>query len=137
MRFILIILIFNILPINIFAQENKEIKLAYYNDFYPFSFKKEGKIQGIFIDYTTYILENKMHYKVTSDGFPWERAQMYVKNNEFDAHVTLKNKDREKFLLFGNVHLYNDYLVSIYSKNNPKAKEIKQIKSKEDLKNML
>jgi polar amino acid transport system substrate-binding protein len=122
---------------NLNALGQSVIKIAYYENYYPLSYIEDGKIKGLLVDIAKYILEKKMHYKVILEGFPWERAQDYVKKGTFDAHITVKNKDREKFLIFNKIPVFLAPYVIVYSINNPKKTEIENIKSKDDLKKFL
>ncbi len=119
------------------SYEKGTIKIAYYESYFPFSYVENGKVKGLFIDIANYILEEKMHYKIISEAFPWERAQDYVKKGELDSHITLKTKERSEFLLFNNTPIFISQTVILYSINNPKKKEIEKIKSKNDLKKFI
>ncbi|WP_397600640.1 substrate-binding periplasmic protein [Silvanigrella sp.] len=102
--------------------------------FFPFSYIEKGKLNGFFIDITRHILEKKMHYKVISEAFPWERAQEYVKKGESDSHITLITEERKKFLIFNHTPIFKTQAVILYSINNPRKNEIEKIESKNDLK---
>lgn len=133
MKFLILILIF-LFYTNVYASNNRIIKIAYYENYYPFSFRDNAHLKGLFIDIANYILEEKMHYKVISEGFPWERAQEYVKKGDYDSHITLKTKDRENFLTFNNIPIFISETVLAYSSTNPKKDQIKAISSKDSLK---
>lgn len=125
-------IIFLILPIKLFAIEN--IKIAYYGNFHPFSFYKDDKLKGIFVESMEELFKNSKSIKVSSEGFPWERAQDLVRKNEYDSIITLTTPDREKYLFHTKHTVIEDKLVLVYLSNNPNANAIKKIKEKEELK---
>ena len=126
---ILILLDILFLTLNAHADENNFIKMAYYENFHPFSIKSNGMVKGIFVDYIEYIFTKSNDYKIISDAFPWERAQDFVRKDKYDAHFTLKNSKREAYLLAGNTPVFEDELVIVYSVTNNKIKEIEKIDS--------
>lgn len=136
MQFFIRIIIANLLLIHFKAQadEDKYIKVAYYENFSPFSIKKDNILKGIFVEYIEFIFSMSDEYKVISDAFPWERAQDYVRKGSFDSHVTLKNQDREKYLAYSKTPVYEEQLVLIYSDNNKSKKEIEKINNLDQLK---
>ncbi|APJ03820.1 substrate-binding periplasmic protein [Silvanigrella aquatica] len=113
----------------------KVIKIAYYKDFPPLSFIENDVTIGVFIDISELVLGKMMGYKVIQEAFPWERAQDYVRRGEFDAHLTVSTKEREKYLLFQKNITYEGPIVMAYSKYNSKIKEIENIKKISDFEN--
>ena len=110
-------------------------KIAYYENFAPYSFKENNITKGIFIDISNLVLGKMMGYEVIQESFPWERAQDLVKKGIFDSHHTTRTKERDVFLDFQTEATIYSKVALVYSKNNPKKKEIDKINSKEKLKN--
>ncbi|WGL60722.1 transporter substrate-binding domain-containing protein [Pigmentibacter sp. JX0631] len=133
-NFILSLLILILFPLKTYSSEDNFIKIAYYENFFPFSIKQDGVLKGIFVEYIEYLFSLSNDYKIISDGFPWERAQDYVRKNMYDAHITLKNPAREEFLLSSNSIIFEDSLVLIYSINNKNFKDIEKISKLDTLK---
>ena len=121
----------------LYALEKNTIKIAFYEDYFPYSYIENGKIVGLLDEIGRYILEDKMHYKFISAGFPWERAQEFVKSGKSDAHITVNTTQREMILTFNPTPVFKAPLVIVYSENNPRKKEIENIKSKNDLKKFI
>ncbi|BBH53150.1 substrate-binding periplasmic protein [Fluviispira sanaruensis] len=128
--FILLIL----MHINCLAMSKINVKIAYFDNFYPFSFSDENVTKGIFVDYLEFVFHNSKKYNVTSYSFPWERAQDFVRKNQYDGHITLVNEKRNQFLFHNKNPIFTDYLLVVYSKNNKNKNLIKNVKSKNDLK---
>ncbi|WP_186644324.1 substrate-binding periplasmic protein [Fluviispira vulneris] len=129
---IFIILFF--INFNCISMSKVNVKMAYFDNFYPFSFSDENITKGIFVDYLEYVFHNSNKYNVTSYSFPWERAQDFVRKNQYDGHITLVNEKRNLFLYHNKNPIFTDRLLLVYSKNNKNKNLIKQIKSKNDLK---
>ncbi len=129
------ILFLFLLKDNLYASDKKIIKIAYYENFAPYSFKENNITKGIFIDISNLVLGKMMGYEVIQESFPWERAQDLVKKGIFDSHHTTRTKERDVFLDFQTEATIYSKVALVYSKNNPKKKEIDKINSKEKLKN--
>ncbi|MBX9839160.1 MAG: transporter substrate-binding domain-containing protein, partial [Silvanigrellaceae bacterium] len=81
-----------------------------------------------------FIVFVKCTYWEDTEGFPWERAQMLVKNGEFNSHFTVKTDKREEFLLFQNGNTISTRIAIAYSKNNNLKAEVEKINSIESFK---
>jgi polar amino acid transport system substrate-binding protein len=121
-----------LLPINTFAADN--IKIAYYENFPPFSFYENKKLKGIFVDTMEILFKKSKNINIYSEGFPWQRAQELVRKGQFDSHITLTTQEREKYLYHTSNPVFEDQLVLVYLSTNPKANFIKNIKEKNEVK---
>ncbi len=112
--------------------EQNTIRLAYYENSPPLSFIENNKPLGVFFDITNLVLGKMMGYKFIQDSFPWERAQEFVRQGTYNAHITLQTEERDKFLIFQKGYTIKSHVYLAYSKNNPRINEIKKIKNKSD-----
>ncbi len=99
-------------------KDQKEIKIAYYENYPPIYYKENNELKVILIDISRHIFQNKIKFKLVQKGFPWESAQMLVKNGEFNSHFTVKTDKREEYLLFQNRNTTLTRDVIAYSKKN-------------------
>lgn len=97
------------------AQENSPLKLVFFNA-PPFSWEKDGEVHGLAVDLLTEVLIHQMKLKVAFDIFPWERAQMLVKEGIHDGFLNRPTEKRKvyaepsqealltlDFILFANI----------------------------------
>ncbi|KAB8033723.1 substrate-binding periplasmic protein [Fluviispira multicolorata] len=119
----------------IYSADNNIIKVAFYENFAPYSFKEGSKTTGIFVDVVNLVLHDMMGYKVEINSFPWGRAQDLVRKGEFNSHITAKTSEREKVLLFQTIEIESSNVALVYSKESKKINEFIKISSKQELNN--
>ncbi len=73
------------------------LKLVYFNDFAPFSWQGQKKMQGIYVDILHEALSNRMGLNVTHQGYPWARAQSLVKGGKADGFITVATEQRRVY----------------------------------------
>ena len=121
-------------PVILFAEPNT-IKVNYYDKFNPLSFKKDGQMHGILVDSLNAVLVNKLKVKLIHKGYPWQRAQTLVQDGAADALITNPTEARKTYAYFTEKPFVTSYVAILTSINNPRRKEIDQIKAIEDLGN--
>lgn len=109
-----------------YSLEKNTIRLAYYENAPPLSYIEENKGKGGFYDIANLILGKMMGIKLVQDAFPWERAQEFVRQGAYNAHITIQTEERNKFLLFQKGYTLKLHIYLVFSKNNPKVNEIKK-----------
>lgn len=130
MKKILITLAFMLFSVSVYAED--VMKFGFSEGFPPYSWKQDGKVQGILIDIADEAIQRQMGISVSHHIYPWKRAQNMVRQGGLDAHITngfLREKwaehSSEVVILLEN---------SIYVKaGSPKLEHIKKMKSLEDL----
>ncbi|PLX68764.1 MAG: hypothetical protein C0603_06330 [Denitrovibrio sp.] len=129
---IMLIVLFS-LTLPLYAAE--PIKFAYYDNYAPRSFVKDGKLQGILIDVVNEALVNRMGIEVKHEGFPWARAQALVEKGSSDAFITVPTTKRKTYTKVSKepVLLFQTYLAT--ASDNPKLSVLKTITSLDQLKN--
>ena len=76
------------------AQTPAAIRLVFYDDYAPFSFVENGRLQGIYVDLVREVFEEEMGVATTLEAYPWARAQAMVKAGEADGFLTLMTPER-------------------------------------------
>jgi len=91
-----------------------------------------GKAEGIFYDVVSEVFK-RMNIPLQCRLYPWSRAQKMVLDGKADGMVTVYTKDRQKFLKATNpIIIVDEHIFA--NRNNPKIKEILNIKSIKELK---
>lgn len=76
----------------------KEIIVGYHEDFFPYSYEKDGKLVGIFPDMVRKTCE-RMGVKPIFRKYPWRRMLVEAQNRKVDAIMPLfKTNERKEFL---------------------------------------
>ena len=73
---------------------------AFFHTYPPYSWEKDGKLQGILIDIATEIIENRLGVTAEYHGYPWERAQINVRDGNNDAFITTPIPSRKLYAGF-------------------------------------
>lgn len=115
-----------------FAQSS--MQLVYFNDFAPYSWEKNEKMQGILIDIANEAIQSRMNIPIVHTGYPWARAQKQVKTGQADAFITFPTPSRLKYTNVGDeVVIVN--VATLFTKDRSSVVEqLKQVKTITDLK---
>lgn len=112
----------------------KSMDMVYFENFPPFSWKDNGKMQGILIDVLTEAVEKRMGIPVKHEGYPWARAQLLVKEGQADAFVSVPTPERLEYT-FSSKEMVVMSTFTLFAKvGNPKIKDLKNVKRLSDLK---
>ncbi len=95
MKKIIVLMIILLFPVSAFAQS--PMKLVYFDNYPPFSWKDNNQMKGILVDVLTEVIQTQMGIQVSHEGYPWARAQMMVKVNKADAFVTVPTLKRRSY----------------------------------------
>ncbi len=93
---------------------------------------RAGKPEGIFYDILTEAFR-RMHVPLQNRLYPWSRTQKMVEEGKADGMVTVYTESRRKFLKATDPILTVQERVFV-SRNNPKLKEILNIRTVDGLK---
>ena len=117
----------------IYAKE--PMKFAYFSDYKPYSWKADnGKMHGIIIDILDECLHNRMGIDITHTGYPWARAQLFVKVGSADAFVTIPTPERKTYTIISSEPVITGKATIFTYVNNPKIKKLSAVQSFSDLK---
>ncbi|MBA4367072.1 MAG: hypothetical protein C0403_05470 [Desulfobacterium sp.] len=130
-KFYVLICFFYILSGNAFSKD--PMKIVYFDNFQPFSWQENHKMQGILIDVLNEALQKRMGIPLIHEGFPWERAQLLVKKNEADAFATVPTPARLEYTVVCKEPVINSTFTLFVNKNNPRINELKAVKNLSEL----
>ncbi|WP_163834922.1 substrate-binding periplasmic protein [Spartinivicinus ruber] len=110
------------------------MSLAYMEHWFPISQRTKNGMEGILIDIMNEALSNRLGISISHHGYPWIRAQEYVKDGVHDAMITTPTEERSKYGVFGKEPvLFRSYSIYV-KKGNPLVESLKKIQTLEDLK---
>ncbi len=119
-----------------FTNAEEEMKLVYFYDFEPFSWiDSNHQMQGVLIDILTESLNKRMGIKISHKGYPWARAQKYVKFGNADAFATVPTSERKTYTQISDEPIITTTFTIFTSKSNPKIEKLKMITSIQVLSN--
>ena len=116
------------------AFSKKTLKLVYFDNYAPFSWKENNQMHGILIDVLHEALQTRMGIPVTHEGYPWKRAQLMVKRNSADAFATVPTPERREYTVISNEPVVLATFKMFINKNDPKIEQYKKIQTINDLK---
>ncbi len=109
------------------SKENNLFKIAYNQDWPPYSMGKAENVGGGVVESVNDFIENNFEIEVSNYGLPWKRAQLAVKKGKVDAFVTVPTKERLEYANSSKSIVYKIELVAITKKSIPSLKEISSI----------
>ena len=121
-------------PDVIYAKE--PFKVAYYDNYPPFSYSENGKMKGIFID-TLKEIGHRMDISVIHLGYPWKRAQEFVAKGENDAFVTAPTEKRKTYVQFTRETIVTTNIRPFISSSNPRLTKIQKGRELSDWKDSI
>ncbi len=100
----------------------------------PYSWVENGVVQGFCVDIMQEIIRKRLGLAFVAKAYPWNRAQLMVKEGYADAMITAYLPVRQKYSLSGKeVVCYYDF-VAFTRKNHPKLAQMQKIKTLEETK---
>jgi len=133
MKVLLLLLIMTFISTPAFPQST--LKLVYFENYSPFSWKENNQMHGILIDVLNEALQTRMGIPVTHEGYPWQRAQIMVRRNIADAFATVPTPERKEYTVISNEPVVLATFTMFINKNNSKIEQFKKINKIDDLKN--
>lgn len=117
-----------------YAQNQARVHVAYFDDFAPMSFKTpQGEMGGIFIETLNHVAKAS-GVIFNHSGFPWQRAQNYVKAGELDALCAWNSAERKEYMWFASTPVI-EQTMGIY--HRPNDERVKAIKSVQDMRALI
>ena len=133
MRYLHILLTFLFVGLTSYVSA-EPMKFVYYENYPPRSYKEDGIMKGVLVDVMNEIVAKRMNINIEHKGYPWKRAQTLVKNGEADAFVTVPTKVRREYTIVSKEPVVTFETFVATMKNNPKAEQLRKVKSIEELK---
>ncbi len=101
--------------------------IQYAQDFEPFSWLDDGRVQGILVDFLDEILGKRMGISLKHEVGPWARSQLMVRNGERDAFFTIPTAQRRQYTEISALPLFSSDFVLYTGANNPNIEILRSI----------
>lgn len=117
------------------AYSQQVFKAVYFQNFEPYSWKDtDGNMHGVLVDIMDEILHKRMGIKVEHAGYPWARAQRYVKNGVADGFLSIPTPTRATFTVVGKIPIFDSKFTMFTSRKNPSIKALRRVRFVSELK---
>lgn len=110
-------------------------KFTYFNNYAPFSWEEDNRVRGIFVDILNEIIYKRMGLTPVHNAYPWERAQLMVKEDKADGFITIPTEERLSYTLANTEPIYTAQFTIFTNKFNKRIDNIREITSLDQLKN--
>lgn len=104
-------------------------RIAYHEDFAPFSQRRDGRMTGIFVSIMDELLVRRLGLTIEHEGFPWARAQQRVKEDLADAFVTVATDERRAFTVPTQEWITQGRLAMFVRADAPERARLAQIRN--------
>ncbi len=126
-------LLFALVMLPISASSKERILFVYYNDYPPFGWEENNKMQGIYIDIVNEVFTHRLKIPAEHRGYPWKRAQQMVKDGKADGFCTVITPERLRFSDATRESILDVNFKIFIAANSPKLEQLKQISSISEL----
>lgn len=93
-------------------------------------------IRGLYADILNDVIGRRMGLSWTGALLPWKRAQGEVQSGNADLTITVPTEERLAYAIPSNRPVFEAYLHVYTYKGHPKLKEIRKIRSAEDIRRL-
>jgi len=112
------------------------LRVAYFETYSPLSFRQDGVLRGILVDVIQEVAGKRLHLAVEHTGYPWNRAQMLVRNGEMDAICTIATPERLEYAVAAQEPVVSPRRRIFVRNDNPLLPQIRQVKDLEGLRQL-
>jgi len=116
--------------------QSRPLRIAYYDNFAPFSQLREGRMGGIFVDIMEELLHRRLGLALRHEGYPWARAQQLVRLGEADAFVTVATPERLAYTVAGREWVTQGRMSMFVRADSPLRQRLQALRSPEDLRGL-
>lgn len=95
-----------------------------------------SRIKGLYPDILDDILTRRMGLKWTGTLVPWKRAQQEVQTGTADIFITVSSEERKTYAIPSSRPVFEEYLHVYTYKDHPKIREIRKIKTADDIRRL-
>lgn len=110
-------------------------RFTYFNNYAPFSWEENSRVRGIFVDILNEIIYKRMGLTPVHNAYPWERAQLMVKEDKADGFITIPTEERLSYTLVNTEPIYTAQFTIFTNKFNKQLDKISEITTLDELKN--
>lgn len=93
-------------------------------------------IRGLYADILNDVIGRRMGFSWTGALLPWKRAQGEVQSGNADLTITVPTEERLVYAIPSDQPVFEAYLHVYTYKDHPKLKEIRKIRSAEDIRRL-
>lgn len=111
----------------------RPLRIAYYDDFAPFSALREGRMVGIFVDIMNELLARRLGLALRHEGYPWARAQQLVRQGEADAFITVPTPERLVYAVAGREWVTQGRMSMFVRADSPLRQRLRQLRGLDEL----
>jgi polar amino acid transport system substrate-binding protein len=104
-------------------------RIAYHEDFAPFSQRRDGRMAGIFVNIMDELLVKRLGLAVEHEGYPWARAQQRVREGHADAFVTVATEERRAYTVPTQEWITQGRLAMFVRTDEPQRARLAQIRN--------
>ncbi len=116
------------------ANDQAPFRVVYFDNYAPYSWLDDGgRMQGIFIDVLDQVIGRQMQRPVEHYGFPWARAQKYVRTGEYDAMIAPRTREREGYTNLSQQPVLVGRMAIFTRTGHPKMQQLKETRSLDDI----
>lgn len=112
------------------------LRLAYYDNFAPFSQLRDGRMAGIFIDIMDELLVRRLGLPVRHEGYPWARAQQRVRQGEADAFITVPTAERLAYTVASKHWVTQGCMTMFVRADSPLRARLQSVRDARDLRDI-
>ena len=109
------------------------MKFVYFENFAPYSWKVDDRMQGILIDIVNEVVQGELGIAVSHAGYPWKRAQNMVAANNADAFITTPTEKRRAYTVISKEPVTLHAMTVFTHKDNRKVRALERIETIADL----
>jgi len=118
------------------SADTGSIRFVYFDQFEPFSWLEDGRMQGMFIDVINEVFEVRLGIPVEHEGYPWKRAQLMVMEGTADAMCTIATSERREYALPVSTPVVRINFKLFTSADHPDRDRLAGIRSLRDLQDL-
>jgi polar amino acid transport system substrate-binding protein len=93
-------------------------------------------MKGLYPDILDDILTKRMGLQWTGTFFPWKRAQLAVQTGAADVFITASSEERKAYAIPSSRSVFEEFLHVYTYKDHPRIREIREIKTAEDIRRL-
>jgi polar amino acid transport system substrate-binding protein len=129
----ILLLLMTVLLLETVSAGAKTLKIVYFDQFEPFSWRENNKMKGLFIDVVNEAIGKRMGLPVLHEGYSWNRAQAMVRDGSADGMCTIITSERLQYAVSTTTPVVTLNFRIFTAANNPRMSQLKRVKTIQDL----
>ncbi len=117
------------------ADDPAPLRVVYFDNYAPYSWRDDGgKMRGVFVDILDKVIAERMQLPLEHVGFPWARAQQYVRTGEYDAMIAPVTIEREEYANRSAEPVLTGRMAIFTGAQHPQLRRFETMRSLDDIK---